>query len=122
MVILVSALYIMAQEQRGNGFNSSPAGIVNRSDDANARSYTSPDKARIVKVVADTKDAFLYDTAKPPAFKPVYLASGVADVRFSDTGNGNGKGLEIMLKLGDSSYDMFDANGNAYNSGTAGKN
>jgi hypothetical protein len=84
-------------------------------DDANMRSFTSPDKTRVVKVVADTKDAFLYDTAKSPAFNPVYLASGVADVQFSDTGNG--RGLEIMLKLGDSSYDMFDANGNAYNSG-----
>jgi hypothetical protein len=86
-------------------------------DDSNTRSFTSPDKTRIVKVVADTQDAFLYDTANPPAFNPIYLASGVQDVIFSDPNNG--RPLEIILKLNDQSFDMFDGNGNPYNPGTS---
>jgi hypothetical protein len=87
-------------------------------DDNNTQSYTSPDNTRVVKVVADTQDAFLYDTANPPEFNPVYLASGVTDVMFSDTDNG--RPLEIILKLNNKSFDMFDGNGNAYNPANSG--
>ncbi len=81
-------------------------------DNNNIRTFASPDNSRIVKVVADTEDAFLYDTSNPPAFKPFYLASGVQDVMFSDPRNG--KPLEIILKLSDLSFDIFDSNGNPY--------
>ncbi len=86
-------------------------------DNGNIRNFTSPDNTRIVKVVADTQDAFLYDTSNPPAFNPVYLASGVQDVMFSNPNNG--RPLEIILKLNDQSFDMFDGNGNPYNPGTS---
>ena len=84
-------------------------------DNNNTHNYTSPDGTRIVKVVADTEDAFLYDSANPPSFNPVYLASGVQDVMYSDPKNG--RPLEIILKLNDQSFDMFDGNGNSYNPG-----
>jgi hypothetical protein len=83
----------------------------------NTHDFTSPDNSRIVRVVADTEDAYLYDTANPPAFNPIYLASGVKDVMYSDPNNG--RPLEIILKLNDNSFDMFDANGNPYNPGTS---
>ncbi len=79
--------------------------------------YNSPDSKRMVKVVPGDGDAFLYDTANPQAFEPVYLASGVQSVQYSNLDNG--RPLEIMLKLNDGSYDLFDAEGNAYNSETA---
>jgi hypothetical protein len=82
-------------------------------DNANIRTFASPDNSRTVKVVADTQDAFLYDASNPPQFNPVYLASGVQDVMFSDTNNG--KPLEVILKLNDGSFNMFDGDGNPYN-------
>jgi hypothetical protein len=85
---------------------------VTMPEDGNTHSFKSPDNTRTVKLVADTQDAFLYDTANPPAFNPVYLASGVQDVQFSDTKNG--RPLEIFLKLNDGSFDMFDSNGTPY--------
>lgn len=77
--------------------------------------FNSPDGTRQVRLSADSQDAFLYDTADPPTFTPVYLASGVQSVEFS--GTGNGRPMQIMLKLNDGSFDMFDEQGNSYNPG-----
>jgi hypothetical protein len=82
-------------------------------ENSSMQTFKSPDNTRLVKVVAETNDAFLYDTSNPPQFSPIYLASGVKDVIFSDTNNG--KPLEIILKLSNSSFDMFDGYGNPYN-------
>ncbi len=89
--------------------------VVTAPDNANLESYASPDGTRVVKVDTETQDAFLYDTADPPSFDPVYLASGVESVQFSDAANG--RPMEIILVLNDKSYDLFDAQGNAYNPG-----
>jgi hypothetical protein len=86
-------------------------------ESTNMRTFNSPDSSRTVKVVADTQDAFLYDSTNPPQFNPVYLASGVQDVMFSDPKSG--KPLEVILKLNDGSFDMFDGNGQPYNAGAA---
>ncbi|HVM32458.1 MAG TPA: hypothetical protein VMU88_04940 [bacterium] len=77
--------------------------------------YTSPDGSRQVKVMGDSKDAFLYDTANPPSFAPVYLASEVSNVQFS---NNAGRPLEIVLTLGDGTFDLFDGEGNPYGPGS----
>jgi hypothetical protein len=90
--------------------------VVTASNNANLQSNVSPDGTRLVKVDADTQDAFLYDTTNPPTFDPVYLASGVQSVQFSDTSNG--RPLEIILKLNDGSFDLFDGQGNPYGPGT----
>jgi hypothetical protein len=82
-------------------------------DEGNMQVFTSPDNARIVKVVPGTQDAFMYDGTNPTAFNPIYLASGVKEVKFSDTNNG--RPLEIILVLNDGSYDMFDSRGTPYN-------
>lgn len=91
-----------------------PAGAdnpnVNASDSSNGGVYRSNDGSRMVKVTGPSQDAFLYDTAVPPAFKPVYLASGVKEVRFSNTQNG--RTLQVMLILNDGSFDLFDDSGN----------
>ena len=76
--------------------------------------FTSADGTRQVKVMGDSKDAFLYDTANPPSFAPVYLASEVSNVQFS---NNPGRPLEIVLTLGDGTFDLFDAEGNPYGPG-----
>ena len=83
-------------------------------DSSNVNIYTSPDNTRKVKLVADTHDAFLYDNSNPPTFDPIYLASGVKEVMFSDASSE--KPLEIILKLNDGTFDMFDSFGNPYNS------
>ncbi len=77
--------------------------------------YTSPDGTRQVKVMGDSQDAFLYDTAATPSFAPIYLASKVSNVQFSSN---PGRPLEIVLSLGDGTFDMFDAEGNTYNPGS----
>jgi hypothetical protein len=89
--------------------------VVTSAENPSLQEFLSPDGTRMVQLDRTTHDAFLYDTAKPPAFDPVYLASGVADVQFSDTANG--RPLQIILKLEDGSFDMFDGDGNSYNPG-----
>jgi len=89
--------------------------VVTAPVNSNPQVTTSPDGTRLVKVIGDSQDAFLYDTANPPTFDPVYLASGTQSVQFSDTSNG--RPLEIILKLNDGSFDMFDGYGNPYNPG-----
>jgi hypothetical protein len=66
-----------------------------------------------VKIVQNDGDAFLYDAALIPSFDPIYLASGVQSVQFSDVNNG--RSLEIILKLNDGSFDMFGSDGHPYN-------
>jgi len=75
------------------------------------RTFSSKDGTRTVKLAGDSNDAFLYDAGEAPAFQPKYLASGVKDVRFSNTSNG--KPLQIMLDLTDGSFELYDAEGNA---------
>jgi hypothetical protein len=89
--------------------------VVTTPNNPDVKAYNSPDGTRTVKLIGDSQDAFLYDTANPPAFDPVYLATGVQSVLFSDTNNG--KPLEIILKLSDGSFNMFDGYGNPYNLG-----
>lgn len=89
--------------------------VVTAPTDANEHDINSADGTRTVKLFSDSEDAFLYDTANPPTFDPVYLASGVKSVSFSDTSNG--RPLQIILTLNDGSYDMFDNFGNPYNPG-----
>jgi hypothetical protein len=90
--------------------------VVTAPADTNEHDYTSPDGTRVVKLFTESQDAWLYDTASPAAFDPVYLASGVSGVNFSNTSNG--RPLQIILSLNDGSYDMFDNYGNTYNPGT----
>jgi hypothetical protein len=71
--------------------------------------YRSADGSRKVKVLAGSSEAFLYDTAVPPAFRPVFLESNVRKVRFSDTSEG--QPLHIKLILSDGTVEIFDANG-----------
>jgi len=90
--------------------------VVTAPQNASMHNYNSPDGTRSVKVDNDTMDAFLYDTANPPNFDPIYLASGVKNVQFSDTSSG--RQLEIILTLNDGSFDMFDGDGHPFNQGT----
>jgi hypothetical protein len=91
--------------------------VVSGAEQGDDAVYNSPDGSRAIKIAPSDGDTFLYDTANPPTFDPVYLASGVQSVQFSNAGNQ--RPLEIILKLNDGSYDMFDAQGNPYNSGSS---
>lgn len=70
--------------------------------------FPSQDKTRTVKVVGESGDAFLYDSAKN-SFKPLFLETDVKDVKFSKDSKG---ALEIRLILSDGSHETFDAQGN----------
>ena len=91
--------------------------VVSGSEMANDAVYNSPDGTRVVKIAPSDGDAFLYDGANPQTFDPIYLASGVQSMYYSDPSNG--RPLEIILKLNDGSYDMFDSDGHPYNSETS---
>ena len=80
---------------------------------SNPSVFRSNDDSRMVKIMGGSQDAFLYDTAIPPAFSPLYLASGAQSVKFSDTSNG--KPLQIMVTLSDGTFDIFDAQGESMN-------
>jgi hypothetical protein len=82
----------------------------------------SPDRTRQVKIFGNGQDAFLYDTAVPPSFNPIYLASKVQKVEFVDPGDGGP--YEIDLTLEDGTLNYFDLQGNplettAMNTGAA---
>ena len=89
--------------------------VVTEPSDENYHVYNAPDGSCVVRVLADTQDAFLYDTDDPNATHPIYLASGVESVSFSDTSTG--RSLEVLLKLNDGSFDLFDDDGNPYGPG-----
>jgi len=86
--------------------------VVTTNDHPDSTVFASPDGTRIVKIASDSRDAFLYDAADPPAFDPQYLASGVESVQFSNPRNGSP--LEIILKLDNGTFDMLDADGDPY--------
>ena len=86
--------------------------VVTQPSDAVMKAVNSPDGSRTVKIVAGNSDAFLYDDSAQPAFNPVYLASGVESVEFSDSANG--RPLEGILRLKDGSFDLFDGQGRPY--------
>src|SRR6185295_3784684 len=75
--------------------------------------FQSNDGTRKVKVLGDGRDGFLFDTSGSYSFEPVFLASGVKDVKFSDTSKG--QPLQIILTLNDGTFRMFDDYGTAYN-------
>jgi hypothetical protein len=87
--------------------------VVNTTQGGNETIYNSPDGSRTVKIMTDTGDAFLFDTAIPPNFNPIYLASNVSGVKFTNTSDGSQ--LEVMLTLNDGTFDIFDDQGNAIN-------
>lgn len=75
-------------------------------------SFSSQDGTRMVKVV--NGDAFLYDTVQGEDGKPFFLASGVKEVKFS---GGDGKPLQVLAIFEDGSFQLYDSDGNAYNTG-----
>lgn len=89
--------------------------VVTAPADQDYQVYNAPDNSCEVKVMNDTQDAFLYDTDDPNAMQPVYLASGVESVSFSDPSSG--RPLQVVLKLNDGTFDMFDDEGNSYGPG-----
>jgi hypothetical protein len=95
-----------SEETQGSKEVQSPAAKAT----SQIQTFNSKDGTRMVKVVGESKDAFLYDMQDPPAFKARYLVSGVTDVRFSKTTDG--KPLQIILVLSDDSFELFDADGN----------
>lgn len=90
--------------------------VVTQAAPAELKSFKSPDGTRTVKLLPGSEDAFLYDTDGVTSFNPVYLASGVERVEFSNTANG--RPLEIVLKLNDGSFDLFDGDGHPFNLGS----
>jgi len=92
--------------------------VVTAPADQTYQVYNAPDNSCQIKVMSGTQDAFLYDTDATDADsarQPVYLASGVESVQFSDTSTG--RPLQIILKLNDGTFDMFDDDGNSYGPG-----
>ena len=68
--------------------------------------FQSDDNSRTVKLVGESRDAFLLGTGAKAA-KPIFLDTGVKGVRFT----GSGKGLKVQLTLRDGSVETFKANG-----------
>jgi hypothetical protein len=117
----VNTVYVYVN---GSYVASSAGGDVNvtvTNPSANsARVYRSSDGSRMVKVTGSAEDAFLYDTSEDPTFQPIYLASGVKEVKLSNTSNG--RPLQIMLTLNDGSFDLFDDQGNSFTGSNQGGN
>ena len=97
--------------------DSAKDAVVTTVQTGNDTVYSSPDGTRMVKIMGDSGDAFLFDTAIPASFNPLYLASQVTGVKFSNTNDG--QPLEIMLTLSDGTFDFFDNQGNPLSFGDA---
>ncbi len=92
--------------------------VVTTTQTSTESNYNSPDGSRTVKIMANGGDAFLYDTSIPPSFNPIYLASNVTAVQYSDTSDGSP--LQVQLTLSDGTTDVFDDQGNPLNYGDDG--
>jgi hypothetical protein len=78
--------------------------------DPNAKTFYSDDGSRMVQITGDDLEAYLYDTANPPAFQPILLATGVSDVKFKLNGS---QLAQILTLTSDGSFSTFDQNGNS---------
>jgi hypothetical protein len=78
--------------------------------DQQGKTFYSADGSRMVQVVGDDKQAYLYDTADPPAFDSKYLDSGVTEVRFKS--DEDGTLASIMTLRDDGGFSLFDQDGN----------
>ncbi len=76
------------------------------------RYFRNPAMDRMVGVFGANRDAFLYDASEKQAFRPVFLASGVKDVRMSD--DSTGRPLQILVEKEDGTFEVFDAQGRPY--------
>jgi len=81
--------------------------------DPQEKTFYSADGTRTVQVFGENKDAFLYDTADPPAFEPKWLDSGVTDVRFKL--DDQGQLVAIMTLKDDGGFNLFDKDGKSQN-------
>jgi hypothetical protein len=77
--------------------------------DQQGRTFYSADGSRMVQVVGDDKQAYLYDTAESPAFTSKYLDSSVTEVRFKL--DDQGKLTAIMTLKDDGGFNLFDQDG-----------
>lgn len=79
--------------------------------------FYSKDGTRMVQILDQNDDAYLYDTASPPSFQPVWLGSGVTDVKFSygqdAAGNETLTQVLVLTSNPDQPFSAFDANGYA---------
>lgn len=98
-------------------FNYAPQTSKNQTqvDRAGTIAFRSDDDSCTVKLMGESHDAFLYDTAKNSA-KPVYLDTGVTGVRFT----GSGKGIKVQLTLQNGKLETFKADGKPLKDITAG--
>jgi hypothetical protein len=74
--------------------------------------WYSPDGKRMVQVVGDKREAYLYETASSAA-NPIFmkaLGENVVSVRFA--GGNTDKPLEMQLEFQDRRFARFDASGN----------
>ncbi|MBI3552040.1 MAG: hypothetical protein HY077_05935 [Elusimicrobia bacterium] len=86
-----------------------PPGPADPAPNPGSNSFYSADGTRLVQIDGDAKNAFLHDTADPPAFEPVFLAAGVTEVRFQN--DADGKLQRILCLTEDGSFKVFDPNG-----------
>jgi len=109
----VSVVYVYNNGDYTPATSSETVVQADTNDQSGGSVFFSPDGTRKVRIVGDDRDAILYDTADTPSFKPVYLTTGVQDVKFSNTRNG--APLQIVLTVRDGSFEMFDGYGNPFN-------
>ncbi|HXL74000.1 MAG TPA: hypothetical protein VN963_10290, partial [bacterium] len=107
-----SGVNVNVNVNAGNGQPAAQAPAQNQ----NGNIYYSNDGSREVKLVGT--DAFLYDVSGQNSFKPIFLASNVTGVKFSNTSNG--QPLQVMLLFGDGSFGLFDNQGNSVSGGNTG--
>jgi hypothetical protein len=77
----------------------------------------SNDNTRIVKIMGEDRDAFLYDATPHPKFTPAYLASHVDSAKFSDTSGG--RPLQILVNLSNGNFEIFDHRGQSLKANNA---
>ncbi len=77
--------------------------------DPNEKTYYSQDGTRSVLVTGPNRDAFLYDTANPPSFNPVWIGRDVSNVLFRN--DAGGSLIDILVLSDDGTFNIFDPNG-----------
>jgi len=106
----VGDLYFYAGDQYIPCNSANDQVEVTTADTPHPSIFVNDESTRRITVMGKDQDTFLYDTAVPASFKPVYLASKVQNVEFKSPDEGGAE--EIDLTLSDGTMNVFDLQGN----------
>ena len=114
---IVGVVHVYSDDGGYSNYENSETGVVltpqppvpGSGESGGQKVFYSKDGLRSVQIIGPNKDAYLYDTASPPAFDARWLANGVTNVIFKY--DGEDKLIEILTQDEQGESAIFNVNG-----------